>query len=160
VKTLLTHPWLNLLTRTVVGSIFIFSSVEKTADPGAFAVLLDNYRLLPYDFSLAVATVLPWVELVCGMAVLAGIAHRGASLILGVLTIGFTVAVVSGLLRGLDISCGCYTLDPEVGKIGWSKVVENTELILLFVFLVYSTGTRWTFDRMLDRSTVPEEHIS
>jgi len=92
--------------------------------------------------------------------VLAGIAHRGASLILGVLTIGFTVAVVSGLLRGLDISCGCYTLDPEVGKIGWSKVVENTELILLFVFLVYSTGTRWTFDRMLDRSTVPEEHIS
>lgn len=159
-RSLLELPWLSLLTRMVVGGIFVFSSVEKTANPNAFALLIDNYRLFPHEVSLILASFLPWMELVCGMAILSGVGHRGGGLAAGTLTFGFTIAVVSGLLRGLDISCGCYTLDPDVGKIGWMKVIENTGLLLLSVFLVYSSGDRWTLDRLFNRSSITEASVS
>lgn len=148
-SALLANRWLELLTRIVLGSIFVSASIEKAADPAAFALLIENYKLLSPSAALIVASTLPWVELVCGVTVLLGIAVRGSSLVLGLLTVGFTTAVVIGILRGLDISCGCYTLDPEIGKIGWRKVAENTGLVVLSVFLVYSTAARVTLDRLV-----------
>jgi uncharacterized membrane protein YphA (DoxX/SURF4 family) len=148
-NALLANRWLELLTRLVIGTIFVSASIEKAADPASFAVMIENYKLLPPGASMFIASTLPWVELICGITVLLGVAVRGSSLVIGVLTVGFTVAVVSGVLRGLDISCGCYTLDPEVGKIGWRKVAENTGIVVLSVFLVYSTAARVTLDRLV-----------
>ena len=148
-KSLLSDPWLDLATRIVVGTIFVAASIEKAADPAAFAVLIDNYKLVSPQFSLLIASTVPWLELICGLSILFGTGTRGAALVLGILTAGFTIAVTSGVLRGLDISCGCYTLDPEAGRIGWRKVAENTGLLVLFLFLVYSTGARFTLNRWL-----------
>lgn len=159
-KTLLNNPWLELATRLVVGTIFISASIEKAADPNAFATLIDNYKILPPQMSLIAASTLPWLELVCGLSILFGIGTRGGSLVLGLLTFGFTLAVISGVLRGLDISCGCFTLDPEVGQIGWRKVAENTGLIVLFLFLVYSDGARFTLERWLADRTGKEGTVS
>lgn len=148
-NALLANRWLELLTRLVIGTIFVSASIEKTADPASFAVLIENYKLLSHAASMFIASTLPWIELVCGIAVILGVAVRGSSLMIGLMTVGFTAAVVSGVLRGLDISCGCYTLDPEVGKIGWLKVAENTGIVVLSVFLVYSTAARVTLDRLV-----------
>lgn len=148
-NALLANRWLELMTRMVIGTIFVSASIEKAADPASFAVLIENYKFLTPAAALFVASTLPWIELICGISMLLGIAVRGSSLVIGLMTIGFTAAVVSGVLRGLDISCGCYTLDPEVGKIGWLKVAENTGLVVLSVFLVYSTAARVTLDRLV-----------
>ncbi len=155
-KHVLGNSLLQLATRLLVGCIFVYASVEKVFDPGAFSLLIDNYKMLPAGYSLIIASTLPWVELVCGLAIIFGTGTRGAALVLGLLTVGFTGAVASGIVRGLDISCGCYTLDPTVGKIGWPKVIENTGLVLLFLFLVYSTGTRYTLDSMFRSRSGPE----
>lgn len=155
-NTLLANRWMELLTRFVVGTIFVSASIEKAADPAAFAVLIDHYKVFSPSLSMFVASTLPWVELVCGVAILLGLAVRGGALVLGSLTVGFTVLVVSGVLRGLDISCGCYTLDPEVGKIGWQKVAENTGIVVLSLFLVYSTAVRVTLDQLVAGATGKE----
>jgi uncharacterized membrane protein YphA (DoxX/SURF4 family) len=148
-NSLLANRWLELLTRLVIGTIFVSASIEKAADPASFAVMIENYKILSPAASMFVASTLPWVELVCGVAVILGVAVRGSALVIGLLTVGFTSAVVAGILRGLDISCGCFTLDPEVGKIGWRKVAENTGIVVLSVFLVYSTAVRVTLDRLV-----------
>lgn len=148
-SALLSNRWLELLSRLVIGTIFVSASIQKAADPAAFAVMIDNYKILSPSATMFIASTLPWLELVCGVAVILGVAVRGSSLVIGILTVGFTAAVVSGVLRGLDISCGCYTLDPEAGRIGWRKVAENTGIIVLSVFLVYSTAARVTLDRLV-----------
>ncbi|MCU0454170.1 MAG: DoxX family membrane protein [Bacteroidetes bacterium] len=148
-NSLLADRRLELLTRLVVGTIFVSASIEKAAEPAAFAAMIDNYKVLSPALSMFVASTLPWVELICGVAVILGVGVRGGALVIGLLTIGFTFAVISGIMRGLDISCGCYTLDPEVGKIGWRKVVENSGIVVLSVFLVYSTAARVTLDRLV-----------
>ncbi len=139
-RSILENRSLILSARIVVGAIFLFSSIEKAYDPLAFASLVDNYKLIPFSWSLAVATFLPWIELVCGVALIFGTSFRGASLIIGSMTIVFTAAVVSGIMRDLDISCGCFTLDPEVSRIGWQKVLENTGIIILCAYLLLARG--------------------
>lgn len=155
-KHLLENSELQLATRLLTGCIFVYASIEKAFDPGAFSLLIDNYKLLPDGASLVIASTLPWVELVCGLAIIFGTGTRGAALVLGILTVGFTLAVAAGIMRGLDISCGCYTLDPTVSKIGWQKVIENCGLVLLFLFLVYSTGTRYELDVLFRSRSGPE----
>lgn len=142
--SILDNRLLVIAARLVVGSIFLFSSIEKTFDPAAFAILIDNYKLLPSSATLFVATFLPWLELVTGLAIIFGVSFRGASLLVGGMTIVFTLAVISGIARDLDISCGCFTLDPEASKIGWQKVAENVGIIILCGFLVYARTDSWT----------------
>lgn len=137
-SSILENKMLILGARVVVGSLFLFSSIEKAFDPQAFALLIDNYKILPPSINLLVATLLPWLELVCGLAIIFGTSFRGASLLVGLMTTVFTFAVISGIMRDLDISCGCFTLDPEASRIGWQKVAENVGLIVLCTFLVYS----------------------
>jgi hypothetical protein len=54
-----------------------------------------------------------------------------------VMLAGFTVLIASALLRGLDISCGCFSQDPNVSKIGFQKIAENCGLIVLSVWLLF-----------------------
>jgi uncharacterized membrane protein YphA (DoxX/SURF4 family) len=99
-----------------------------------------------------IATILPWVELLCGFAVLFGVLLRGSSLLLSTMLALFTLAVISALLRGLDISCGCFTQDPAAGHIGWMKVVQNTTLFVLTLFLYFSDTTKFSIIEYLQKS--------
>ena len=138
IKTLLSNEYFAFLLRVLLGLTFLAACIDKIADPGGFAMAITNYKLISGPLALFVATVLPWIELLCALFILAGIFRRGSSLLLAVMLVGFTLAVTSGILRGLDISCGCFTLDPTVGKIGWQKVIENSGLILASVALFFS----------------------
>ena len=151
-KNLLSHPYTVLVTRVFIGLLFIFSSLDKIVDPSAFARSVANYGLLPPSFPAIIATILPWVELLCGFAVLFGVFLRGSSLLLSAMVVIFTLAVMSALLRGLDISCGCFTQDPATEHIGWTKVVQNSALFALTLFLYFSRSTKFTLVEYLQKS--------
>ena len=57
--------------RLVLGGTFAWAAVAKILDPQAFAADIDHFRLLPYPLTLAAGVYLPWLELVCALAVLA-----------------------------------------------------------------------------------------
>lgn len=138
IKSVLSNEYVVLALRLLLGLTFLFASIDKIADPSSFAKAIANYKLISDSLSLVVATVLPWIELLCALAVLTGLYSRGGSLLLFLLLTVFTLSVITGLIRGLDISCGCFTLDPDVSKIGWQKVLENIGLILTSLVLFYS----------------------
>lgn len=140
---LLRNEYLGLAIRFFLGMIFLVASIDKIADPAAFAVSIGNYRLLPDSLLLIAATWLPWMELLCGLGLIFGILFRGASLLTLIMLLIFTLAIVSGLLRGLDISCGCFTQDPAVAKLGWWKVAENLGLIILAAAAFVTPGSRF-----------------
>jgi uncharacterized membrane protein YphA (DoxX/SURF4 family) len=150
-KAFLGNEYAGLMVRLFLGAVFVVASVEKIADPAAFAVSIENYRILSGTTALVIATGLPWIELLCGLALMFGLSVRGASLLTFGMLIVFTAAIVSALVRGLDISCGCFTQDPDVGKIGWTKVAENTGLLLLALYAGLSTGMQFTFEQLFRR---------
>lgn len=137
-----TRDILVTLVRIVLGVVFVVASIEKIANPTGFAAAISGYRIIAGDPALLIATVLPWIELLCGLGLLFGLSVRGSALLALIMLSVFTLVVLSALWRGLDISCGCYTQDPDATRIGWSKVGENGVLILMsFLVLRRSDST-------------------
>ncbi len=101
----------NILWRIValiVGGIFIYAGVIKAMDPVGFANDIDNYKILPWPLTVRLAFYLPWLEILCGLAVILGLLYRGGLLILTMLISIFIIASVIAKARGLDITCGCF----------------------------------------------------
>lgn len=97
-----------LLLRLVLGGVFIYAGFVKIADSQAFAGIIAAYRILPSFGNYLAAAVIPWLELFCGLLLVAGWRTRGAAAVIALLTIIFMAALVSAQLRGLDIDCGCF----------------------------------------------------
>lgn len=143
-KALLENDYVALSARLLLGCVFVVASIDKVADPNAFAVSISYYRLVGEPFTMIIATILPWAELLCGLFLIFGIMTKGSSLLVLLMLVVFTAGVISGIARGLDISCGCFTRDPSVDKIGWMKVLENSGLILLSSLLLFSRSDRFS----------------
>jgi Methylamine utilisation protein MauE. len=92
----------------IVAGIFIYAGVLKVLDPVQFANDIDNYKILPWPISVALAFYLPWLEIFCGLALVVRFLYRGALSILTASIVVFTLATVAAKVRGLDITCGCF----------------------------------------------------
>ncbi len=109
-KESLTHPWLTIRVQLALGAIFIVAAVPKIADPPSFAHMIYNYRMLPGGLINFSSLAMPWVELVCGLALILGIWRRAALSIIGLMLLVFIAAIAFNLARGNAIDCGCFNV--------------------------------------------------
>ncbi len=107
---ILTHPWLTIRVQLALGAIFIFASVPKIVDPPSFAHMIYNYRLLPAGLINISSLVMPWIELLCGLALVIGVWRKAALGIITILLVVFIAAISVNLARGNAIDCGCFNV--------------------------------------------------
>ncbi|HEV8657006.1 MAG TPA: MauE/DoxX family redox-associated membrane protein [Thermoanaerobaculia bacterium] len=106
----LTHPWLAIRVQLALGALFVIAAVPKIADPPSFAHMIYNYRILPAGLINISSLVLPWVELLCGLALIVGIWRKAALAIIAILLAVFIAAISLNLARGNAIDCGCFNV--------------------------------------------------
>lgn len=104
----LASPWLTVRVQIALGAIFIAASLPKIIDPPSFAHMIYNYRLVPGALLNLSALILPWFELLIGIALVLGIWRRTAAAWAGVLLVVFVLAIGVNLSRGNAIDCGCF----------------------------------------------------
>ena len=121
--------WLAFACRLVVGGVFLYASWDKLLHPQAFAENVANYRMVPYLLLHPFAHFLPVLEFVAGLALVLGLARRGAALVLAGLTVVFIAAIAAALVRGLDISCGCFNTDAG-HAVGLDLLLRDLALLL------------------------------
>jgi putative oxidoreductase len=92
----------------IVGGVFIYAGAIKAFDPIRFASDIDNYKILPWAISVRLAFYLPWLEILCGVALIVRRLYLGGLSILTTLTSIFIIATVAAKVRGIDITCGCF----------------------------------------------------
>jgi putative oxidoreductase len=92
----------------IVAGIFIYAGALKALDPVQFASDIDNYKILPWPVSVALAFYVPWLEIFCALGLVFRFLYRGALSILGASIVVFTLATIAAKVRGLDITCGCF----------------------------------------------------
>jgi uncharacterized membrane protein YphA (DoxX/SURF4 family) len=92
----------------VLAAVFIYAGALKAFDPVQFANDIDNYKILPWSVSVALAFYLPWLEILCGLGLVFRFFYRGALSILTALILVFTLSIIAAKVRGLDITCGCF----------------------------------------------------
>src|SRR5689334_13789219 len=102
-------PQLVCIVRFILGLVFLYASVGKILDPKAFAENLIAYRIFDSPQMLKyVAVTLPWIEWICGICLILGVFVRSVSALATLLLITFLAGMISALLRGLEIHCGCF----------------------------------------------------
>jgi uncharacterized membrane protein YphA (DoxX/SURF4 family) len=97
--------------RWLIGVVLIWAALGKLANLHEFFTALLAYRLpLPVVVVKVAAVVLPWLELLCGLLLLAN--HRTHSALAWALFlfVVFTIATAQAWMRGLHIACGCLDL--------------------------------------------------
>ncbi|HEY1435832.1 MAG TPA: MauE/DoxX family redox-associated membrane protein [Thermoanaerobaculia bacterium] len=104
----LASPWLTIRVQFVLAAVFVVAGFGKITDPPGFAHEIHNYGLVPGVAVNAMAIVLPWIEVVCGLALFLGIARRSSARILGLLLVVFVIALSINLIRGKPVDCGCF----------------------------------------------------
>lgn len=108
----------------LIGAVFIYAGATKVWSPLAFASDILHYQILPYPIGIRLAFYLPWLEILCGLALILGRLRAGALAILLGLTTIFIVASIAARLRGIDLTCGCFG---SVGKglgFTWHLVID------------------------------------
>jgi putative oxidoreductase len=92
----------------IIGGVFIYAGAIKVLDPVQFANDVDNYKILPWTIGVGLAFYLPWLEIFCGIALIARRLYLGGLSILTTLISIFIIATIAAKVRGLDITCGCF----------------------------------------------------
>lgn len=119
--------WRNigwLIADFVIGGVFIYAGAIKAWDPISFASDIENYHLVPWSIGVRTAFYLPWLEIVCGLALIFRRLYSGALVLVLVLMLVFIGASVAAKARGIDISCGCFGAASKNLSFNWHLVLD------------------------------------
>ena len=141
-----------LIARLGVGGLYAWLAYSKLADePSAFLKQIHEYHIFPASQFMLLnltAMVLPWLEMLCAVALLLGFCLRGAGLVLFGMFCFFAPALLLrawGIYHGPDFvgtfcdvkfDCGCGTGEVYI----CSKMLENTVAQILCLIPIFSNS--------------------
>jgi uncharacterized membrane protein YphA (DoxX/SURF4 family) len=117
--------------RLFLGAVFLYASYDKILHPQAFAQAIYNYQILPAVAVNLAALVLPWLELLLGLCLVAGFWLPGATALSTSMLTVFMAALIFNQIRGLDVHCGCFSTDSSEGPAGWWTVVRDAAFLFI-----------------------------
>jgi uncharacterized membrane protein YphA (DoxX/SURF4 family) len=133
---MLKNKTLLLVFRLALGGLFVYAGAVKVLDPLDFAQNIRNYRLVGQSLSFIAAVVLPWLEILAGVALAAGIWKRASALIISGLLVFFILLTLITIARGLDVECGCFGALSR--KSGFGVILEDLGMLFMGLVLLFS----------------------
>ena len=134
-KPVILNNWVQLAFRLILGSTFIVASLDKIIHPKLFAEAIYSYQLLPVFLVNLAAAVMAMLELIIGITLIIGFLTRSSSFILSGLLLVFIIAISINLIRGLEISCGCFEVISDT-KIGVDLLIRDILLLFVGIFII------------------------
>ena len=142
-RKLIDNDYLTLLFRVALGGVFIYASIYKILEPAQFAKSIWYYHIVPGELINVSALILPWLELLCGLALIVGAYYRGAALWVTLLLVVFTVAIGSAVLRGISIDCGCFKAASAGNESAMQAIYWDIGCLVMGMQLMISRSRRW-----------------
>ena len=134
---------LRLAASIALGAVFIAAAVPKIVDPPSFAHMIANYKILPGPAVNPLALLLPWIEILTGLALVLGLFRQTAGKLAGALLAVFVLAIGTNLARDRAVQCGCFDVhaaekshDQLIGEMRW-VVARDAGLLLLAGLVVF-----------------------
>jgi len=115
--------------KILLGMLFLYAAIDKIFYPAKFAEVIYHYKLVPLWSLNIFSIVIPWIEIGLGIMLLLDVWSEIASIVLILLTFAFVVMIASAMVRGLNIECGCFSLDSHNSFVGWKRLIEDVLMI-------------------------------
>lgn len=155
----LSSPYASLVSRIVLGGVFLVAGATKIPAPGALAASIRSYELsLPEWFVSLSAHALPYLEVLLGLYLLAGLFTKASAWATNGLMVLFLLALVQGALRGLEIDCGCFgsSADGDPPSL-WLAAARDVGLLALGLHVAFAPIGRFSVDALLRRGRSGDE---
>lgn len=138
-KELISNKYLTLILRVILGVVFCYAAIDKIIHIDQFARAIYYYHFLPGSLVNLLAIFMPMVEMVAGICLIVGLWPRGAVTLIAIMLVMFLIALSSVVARGIDISCGCFTVT-NTGKSDVVALLWRDLLMLLACVQIYFFG--------------------
>jgi len=115
---------------SVVGVVFIFAGIQKLL--AGIEWLVQAKQLRPPRIAQPFVPMVPYIELVLGGLLIAGVQEVSVRITSIVLLSIFTALLITRLAAGERPPCACFSFR-STRPIGWSNVTRNAGLIALLV---------------------------
>lgn len=132
--------WVELAARVVVGALFVYAGWVKAMDVYGFAKTVYGYGILPGFLVNITAIALPWVELVAGMMMIAGVWPRASAGVVAGLLLVFMAAILFNIARGYTFDCGCFGAGD--GETGWGTIIRDVAMLTPTLLVLGFRGRR------------------
>jgi uncharacterized membrane protein YphA (DoxX/SURF4 family) len=153
---------IGLIVRLGLAAVWLVSGAIKASDLNQTYIAVQAYDLLPDGVSSVVAGALPFLELVLGVLLLAGLGTRIAAIVSAVVLVAFIGAVAQSWARGLSIDCGCFGGGGQVapGQTQYpQEIARDIGFLLLAGWLLVRPRSLAALDGWLTRRPPDEQTV-
>ncbi len=142
-----------LLARLGLAAVFGFAAFVKLTGPQSFADSVKAFKVLPDHLVILATFTIPWAEALCAVLLLLGLWTRAAALVLSVQLAIFIAGIISVLVRGMDVKCGCFGQYDLMcsGPLGWCNVGQNALLLAGALLILVRGGGGASADQAMCR---------
>ena len=134
----LMNPTLILIIRILVGAALIISGLLKIIDLKGFVYIVEGYSEIARKFGKTPAYILPFIEVIVGVMLIAGFYLTIASGISMLMAILFGAMVISVLMKHKKLeNCGCLGAKFKV-PISWRSFAEDVLFFILALLIFLS----------------------
>lgn len=119
----------------IIGTLFIYSGLNKIMNIDKFNMIVENYNLLPRLAVRIFSSVIPYVEFILGSFIFLGLLVKVSSILICVNLLIFTIAIIINIIRDIRFSCGCFSLSLEPGTRSDYMIWLFRDLVLIIMSL-------------------------
>ena len=123
----------RLILALLVGAVFVYAGVLKARDPLRFASDISNYAMISWPLGVRVAFYLPWLEIICGLALILQRFFSGAIVLTALMVVVFVGATIWARAHGIDVACGCFGTVSSNLTLTWHLILNGALLAALGV---------------------------
>jgi len=143
IRTFFGNHWIELAARWFLGVTFVYASYNKILAPAVFAKIIYGYDLFPALFINLIAIIVPFLELVAGLALIIGFYPRSAALIVNAMLLVFITALSINLIRGHEFDCGCFSINSSgQGTFAGPLLFRDFVLLALGLYILFYRNAR------------------
>ncbi len=126
--------------RLTLAGIFLWAGIAKLREPWMlFAMQMDAMHLFPDASITLLARTLPWLEVMLGVLLVAGIKVRWVAPAAAILTLSFFCLVTILYFRGFQGDCGCFGPGEQLGP---KTLARDGALVALSVWVAWEAFRR------------------
>jgi uncharacterized membrane protein YphA (DoxX/SURF4 family) len=138
VKTMLLDH-LPFIAARALGLTFLASGLSKLRDRDGFVLGVLEYQVLPPPLAILYGRSLPFIEVLLGLALVAGVWPTVAGFASAALLLSFSAAVAINLARKRQLDCHCFTSE-RGERLGWLTLVRLGILLAFAAIVIRGRG--------------------
>lgn len=136
------------IARVLLGGVLLAAGSLKVGHSAELAASIAGFRLLPAAVAGPLALALPFIELVLGAYLVAGLFTRIVAALCALQFVLYGGAIASAVVRHIPANCGCFGPN-DAAVADWPHVAFDLALAAASLFVAFNAPGALAVDRKL-----------